>query len=53
MTSLWRVMLATTMLACAGLAQAQAAFPGKAITIIVPATPGGILDQSAVWWRLN
>lgn len=34
-------------LAAAGAAQAQAAFPSKPITIVVPATPGGAIDITA------
>ncbi|MCX7272563.1 MAG: hypothetical protein NTV19_05045, partial [Burkholderiales bacterium] len=30
-----------------GTAQAQPAFPSRPITLIVPAAPGGILDQAA------
>jgi tripartite-type tricarboxylate transporter receptor subunit TctC len=46
--SVARALFASTALAlAAGAAQAQAPFPSKPLTIIVPAAPGGILDQTS------
>ncbi|HPU52988.1 MAG TPA: tripartite tricarboxylate transporter substrate binding protein [Burkholderiaceae bacterium] len=42
-----RVLTVCAVLGSGALAQAQPSFPSKAITIIVPATPGGILDQTS------
>ena len=42
-----RMLMALAMWGCSGLAQAQAPFPSRPITIIVPASPGGILDQTS------
>ena len=40
-------LIYTMILGVSPSASAQAVFPSKAITIIVPAAPGGVLDQSS------
>jgi tripartite-type tricarboxylate transporter receptor subunit TctC len=39
-----RTVLAATLMAAAGLANAQAPFPSKPITMVVPFPPGGLAD---------
>ena len=39
-----RSLFAAAILSLAGLASAQSAYPGKAITMIVPFPPGGLAD---------
>jgi tripartite-type tricarboxylate transporter receptor subunit TctC len=39
-----RFLLAAALIAAAGLASAQASYPGKPITMIVPFPPGGLAD---------
>ena len=44
---LFKCLLPLLLIAPLAAAHAQSAFPSKPITVIVPATPGGILDQTS------